>query len=91
MAQDWSNAVVDFDRSDLGTGLGQSESERAEASSDFDHVIRRTHMGEPRDAPYGVRIGDEVLTEGAAGGQAVFFEKSGDVASGVGHEPDLRS
>ena len=91
MAQDRGHAVIDFDRGDLGTGLGQSERERAESGADLDHMIRRTHVGEASDAPHGVRIGDEVLTEGASGGQPMFFEKSGDVASGVGHERDLRS
>ena len=46
-------------------------------------------MGESRDAPYGVRIGDEVLTEGATGRQPVSLEQPGNVASRMGHQVTL--
>ena len=44
------------------------------------HPNALADAGETHDAPDGVRIGDEVLTEGAARTQAMSVEKFGDVA-----------
>ena len=54
-----------------GAGLGQRERQRTEAGADLDHAVAGADLGEAGDAPHGVRVGDEVLAEVAARGQAV--------------------
>ena len=64
-----------------GAGLGQREGERAEAGADLDDAIARADVGQAGDAPDGVGVGDEVLTEAATRGQPVVGEQLVDVGA----------
>ena len=54
----------------VGAGLGEGQRQRAEPGADLDDAVARPDAGQVGDAPHGVRVGDEVLPEVAARGQA---------------------
>ena len=62
--------VVDLDGGDVGARLGEGQGERPQTGADLDDVVAGPDRGEVGDAPHGVRIGDEVLTEITARRQA---------------------
>ena len=69
----------------VGAGLGQRERERPEPGADLDDVVAGADPCEFGDAPHGVRVGDEVLTEIAARREAVIIEQFVDRRARVGH------
>ena len=70
LAQHRHEPAVDLDRRHRRPGLGERQRQRAETGADLDHVVAGADAGQAGDAADGVRVGDEVLAEVAAGRQA---------------------
>ncbi len=70
----------------MGPGLGQGQRQRAEAGADLDDTIAGSDAGEAGDPAHGVGVGDEVLTQAAAGCRADAVEQGTDRLTRVGHQ-----
>jgi len=64
--------AIDLDCSHRRAGRRQRERERTEPGADLDDVIAGADASQVGDLANRVRIGDEVLTEGAARMEAVL-------------------
>ena len=69
----------------VGAGLGERQRQRAEPGADLDHVVAGADTGEGGDPAHGVGVGDEVLAEVAARGQAGLVEQLVNATPRVGH------
>ena len=74
--------AVGLDGGHRGTRLGQRQRQRPQTGPHLDHVVPGADAGQPGDAADGVRVDDEVLAEGAAGGQSVAVEEVAGLGRG---------
>ena len=89
LAEHLDQAVVELDRGDPRARLQQGEGERAQPGADLDDVVTGPDISQPRDAPDGVRIDDEVLTQPLARGEPVAAQQLAGLPRAEGHVDGL--
>ena len=83
----WSEQVaVHFHRRHVRPGLHECQRQRSQSGADFKDLVARTDLGEARNAPHGVGVDDEVLSQGARGFETILFEQRDELGAGVGHQ-----
>jgi hypothetical protein len=89
-SQSRGEVAIDLDGRNMFRARNESRRERCEARADFDDVVARSRIDRVEDSRDVVRIGEEILTEPAAGRMSFQWEPLALASAVLNGKEDIR-